>query len=108
MLGQAGLVALFSLAVCLLPLVAGVLYVVRPTEQRLAMMRPISLACIFAALSGFSSGSLHILRHVGTSSDPIRSQLVAIGLSEALVPLYVGFSCLTVAWLCVVVGLRRQ
>jgi hypothetical protein len=106
-LRQAGIVALLSLIVAVLPLGMGVAYAFRPTEQRLALMRPISLAGIFAALCGFLSGLINILRGIAVSK-PVPFDLVALGLSEALVPLFVGFGCLTVAWLCVALGLRRH
>lgn len=107
MLRQAGIVAIISLIITLAPLAVGIVYAVQPTEARLALMRPISLAGIFAGLCGLMSGLIHILRYVH-ASDPIPIQMVALGLSEAIVPLFVGFGSLTVAWLCVALGLRRQ
>lgn len=108
MLRQASVVALFSLLVCVLPLGFGVAYAVRPTEQRLALMRPISLAGIFGSLSGFLSGLINTIRAVGVGEWTWDSRVVAIGLAETLVTLFVGFGCLTVAWLLVALGLRRH
>jgi len=108
MLRQASIVALLSLIVTTLPLGAGVAYAVRPTEQRLALMRPVSLAGIFAGLCGLLSGLINILRFIAVSEKPVESRLVALGVAEALVPLFVAFGCLTAAWLCVAVGLRRH
>ena len=34
--------------------------------------------------------------------------LVAMGLAESLFPLFFAFGCLTVAWLCVTLGLWRR
>ena len=62
MLGQASIMARVSLLVTLFPLAAGVAYLVRPTEQRLALMRPISLAGIFSGLSGAVLGLMNVLR----------------------------------------------
>jgi hypothetical protein len=107
-LTQASVVALLSLIVSVLPLGAGVAYVVRPTEQRLALMRPVSLAGIFAALCGLLSGLVNTLRMVAVSVPPVESRIVALALAEALVPLFIAFGCLTVAWLCVALGLRRH
>ena len=107
-LRQASLVALLSLIVTLLPLAAGIAYALRPTEQRLALMRPISLAGIFAALCGLLSGLVNILRLIGVNEVPVESRIVALGIAEALVPLFVAFGCLTVAWLSVALGLRRH
>jgi hypothetical protein len=107
MLSNASLFALFSLFVGILPLGFGVLYAVRPTEQRLAMLRPISLAGIFAGLSGSLSGFINVLSHVWRTETPSIS-IMAVGAAEALVSLLVAFGSLTVAWLCVAVGLRRH
>ena len=103
MLTQAGLVALLSLAVVPAPMVMGVLYAIRPSEARLALMRPLALASIFASLCSFLSGLVHNM-----GANPSFTGPVAVGLSEALVPMFVGAGCLTVAWLCVAIGLRRH
>ncbi len=78
------------------------------SEQRLALMRPLSLATIFAAVSGSASGFLHGFRSMGMRPTPEWSGAVAMGFAESLVPVFVGFGCLTVAWLCVAVGLHRR
>jgi hypothetical protein len=108
MFGNAGMVARVSLLIAVLPLAAGVAYAIRPTEARLALMRPISLAGLFAAFSGTTSGAISMLRVIGIGERPLESSFVAIGAAEALVPLFVAFGCLTVAWLCAALGLRRH
>ena len=107
-LTQAGVVALVSLIVAVLPMGAGLAYVVRPTEARLALMRPLSLAGIFAGLGGFLSGLISISHMIGTSAAPVAFKLVAVGLAESLVPLFVAFGSLTIAWLCAAIGLQRH
>ncbi|OFW05059.1 MAG: hypothetical protein A3H96_06010 [Acidobacteria bacterium RIFCSPLOWO2_02_FULL_67_36] len=107
-LQQISLFALTSLAVCVLPLLMAICYVFRPSEANLALMRPLSLAAIFAGLSGVFSGLTIILRGLAAtppSNTPWGS--VAAGMSEALIPAFVGFSCLTGAWLLVALGMRR-
>jgi hypothetical protein len=104
---NASFVALLSLIVAIF-LCIGIAYAIRPTEERLALMRPLSLAGLFGALGGLLSGVISILRMMGVTDKPVDSRIVAIGLSEALVPLFVAFGCLTVAWLCAAVGLRRH
>jgi hypothetical protein len=108
MLSQAGVLALLSLIVTILPLFAGIAYAVRPTEARLALMRPISLAGMFAGLAGFLAGVMSVLRSIWTAETAVPSRLIAAGLGESLVPLFVAFGCLTVAWLCAALGLRRH
>ena len=41
----------------------------------------------------------------GAGAGVVMSGLMAIGAAESLVPVFVGFACLTVAWLLVAVGL---
>ena len=107
-LRNASIVALLSMLVGVLPLGAGVAYAIRPSEPRLALMRPLSLAGIFAALCGSLSGLVNLFRLIGVSEKPVVTPLLALGLAEALVPLFVGFGCLTAAWLCAALGLRRH
>jgi hypothetical protein len=107
MLSQMGLAAIVSIIVSFLPLIAAGAYVFRPSEQRLAMMRPLSLAGIFAGLNGSSLGAINTLR--GLWMEPPRDgRIIWIGTAESIVPLYVSFSCLMLAWLLVAAGMRRQ
>ena len=101
-----GIAALVSILVSTLPLIAAGMYMFRPSEQRLALMRPLSLAGIFAGLNGTSLGAINTLR--GLWLEPPRDgRILAIASAESIVPLYVAFSCLMIAWLCVAVGMRR-
>lgn len=106
-LGNASIVALLSMLVTILPLGAGLSYALWPSEQRLAMMRPVSLAGLFAGLAGTMAGLINSLRMIWMSEGPINWSIFAVGVAEALVTLLLAFGCLTVAWLCVAVGLRR-
>jgi hypothetical protein len=107
-LSQAGIVAKLSMAVPFAPLIMAIVYAVRPTEGRLALMRPLSLAAIFAALSGFSAGLIAVLRGAAATVGGLSQPNAILGLSEASVPLFVGFGCLTASWLFVTLGLRRE
>ena len=107
MLRQMGLAALFSIMVSFLPLLAAGAYLFKPSEQRLAMMRPLSLAAIFAGLNGSALGAINTLR--GLWMEPPRDgRIIWIGAAESIVPLYVSFSCLMLAWLLVAAGMRRR
>jgi len=109
LLRHAGNFALLTLVIDLVPLVMAVVYVVRPTERALALMRPFSLAGLFAALSGGALGFLHVLRGIGATPEftPAAYARIATGASEALVSTFVGFACLSAAWLLVAVGMSR-
>jgi hypothetical protein len=107
-LRHAGIFSLVTLAIDLVPLIMAVVYVVRPTERNLALMRPFSLAGLFAGLAGGTVGFLHVLRGIGVTPDLAASRApIAIGASESLAPMFVGFACLSVAWLLVGVGMSR-
>src|SRR5262245_27682721 len=107
-LANASLIALVSIFMGLAPLGMGIAYAIWPHEQRLALMRPLSLAAIFAALSGSALGVLNVLRAMGMSQTGDFSRVSAIGLAESLVRIFFGFGCLTAAWLCVALGIWRR
>lgn len=109
LLRHAGNFALLTLLVDLVPLVMAVIYVVRPTEHNLALMRPFSLAGLFAALSGGVLGFVTVLRGIGATQEFTHAAYsrMAIGASEALVTTFVGFACLSAAWLLVAIGMSR-
>ena len=107
-LANAGIMALASMFVGVLPLTMGIAYAIWPNEQRLTLMRTLSLATVFAAVAGVALGFINELRFVGRSETVTFSQQVAIGTAESLVPLFFSFGCLTVAWLCVTLGLWRR
>lgn len=108
MLSQVSIAGLLSLAVGLLPLPFAVAYAIRPTEPRLALMRPLSLASIFAGLSGSLLGAINVLRMIWVRQPPLETGVWAVGTAEALVPLLVAFGSVTVVWLCTALGLRRH
>ena len=64
-LSNASIVALLGMLVGVAPLSMGIVYALWPTEQRLALMRPLSLAAIFAAVSNTVLGLVNVLVGVG-------------------------------------------
>jgi hypothetical protein len=91
-------------------MVVGIAFALRPTERLLALMRPLSLAGIFAAVSNVFLGlanAFQALASPGAGQSP-DIQLLGIGLAEAAVFPFAAFACLTVAWLSVAIGMRRQ
>jgi len=107
-LRQAGIAALISMFMGLFPLGCGILYAARPTEQRLALMRPLSLSAIFAAIHGLALGLVNLFRSMAVRDTHTLSPAMLTGLSESLVPIFFGFGCLMLAWLCVAVGIWRR
>ena len=109
MLQQASLFAKLTLILGFVPLVMAAVYVIRPTERHLALMRPLSLAGLFAAMAGGVLGFINVLRVVWTRELTAETyRVMAIGAAESLVPMFVGFASLTVTWLLVAVGMGRQ
>ena len=85
-------------------------YAWRPSERKLMLMRPLSLASVFSAIGSLTAGMAAILKGAaatGTWSAGSVARLL-YGCAEALIPMFVTFSFLAVAWLLVTVGMRRQ
>jgi hypothetical protein len=109
MLREASIFARLTLLVGLLPLIMAAVYVSRPTERYLALMRPLSLAGLFAAVAGGVLGGINVLKVVWTRElTPENYRVMAVGAAESLVPVLVGFASLTFAWLLVAVGMSRR
>ena len=110
LLRGAGNFALLTIFVGFAPLLMALVYVARPTERNLALMRPVSLTGIFGALSGLLAGWITVLRTLGVATEitPRTYPSMAIGFAESLIPVFVCFGCLTIAWLLVALGMRRS
>ena len=109
MLGRMGILALGTMLTALLPLIAAVAYFVRPSERRLLLMRPLSLASAFAAISGFASGAAIILRGLAVvDGKPAHLGNLLMGMAEHWMPVHVAFGCLTAAWLLIAAGMMRR
>jgi len=104
-----GLAAILSLLLTFTPLVMAIAYVIHPNERRLALMRPLSLAGLFAALTGTAVGFINSLVSLSRRGFDEESYVIAaVGSAESLVALAVGFGCLTASWLLVAAGMGRQ
>ena len=109
MLRQMGPAALVSMFMGIVPLGFGILYAARPSEHRLALMRPLSLAAIFAAIHGTALGFVNSFIYV--ANRPPQTFLtppVLVGLAESLSTLVFDFGCLMLAWVCVAIGQWRR
>ena len=84
-------------------------YVFRPTEQKLVLMRPVSLSSIFATVSGLLGGWIVLLQRLPATPDghvPVAD--FYRGVAESLTVGFVSFGLLAAAWMLVAVGgLRR-
>ena len=107
-LRNAGIMAIASMLVAILPMAMGIVYAIWPTELRLTLVRTLSLAGLFSSLAGTVLGLINSLMFVFRRQPADFSSHVAPGLAESLVVLFIGFGCLTVTWLCVTIGLWRR
>ena len=90
-------------------LAAAILFARRPDEGKLGFIRGMSIATVFAILSGVASDIAATFHHV-VNVPEFRAELVdsvLTGLSESMSPAILGFSILGVAWLITAVGVRR-
>jgi hypothetical protein len=106
---RASLASLLAMLVSMTPMLMGIVYAIRPNEHRLALMRPLSLAGIFAALANICLGLVNALVYVGrvAPSDASPLAVVSQGVAEALVMPFIAFASLTIGWLGVAIGMRK-
>jgi hypothetical protein len=109
LLGQLSLFAKLTMAVALVALGVAVAYVFRPTEQKLVLMRPVSLAAIFATVSGLLGGWIAVLGGVAaTPAGHLPTASLYRGIAETLTVGFVSFGLLAAAWMLVAVGGVRR
>jgi len=99
--------AMLGMLISFIPTVAGIWFAIRPSERRLSYMRPLTLAGIFAA---FCTGALGVMNcAIGLSLHPgFDPQMIIFGIAEVFAAVAVSCACLTVAWICVAIGMRRH
>jgi hypothetical protein len=85
-------------------------YAIRPTEGKLMLMRPLSLAAIFASICSSSVGFASVFRGAAAAKpwEVEGLNVMLQGVSECFIPPFVAFAFLAVAWLLVALGMRRQ
>ncbi len=96
-----GLLAVAALAL-------GATMAVRPRQRRYEMLRPVTLAMLFACLWISATGLTNMLK--GLAMQPWNVDLaprIFGGLAEMLVPSLVAMAVLTVAWGLMAIGLRK-
>lgn len=109
LVGNLGGMGVLGMLVAIATVAMAAAYAIRPNERRLALMRPLSLATIFAALFSFTAGLAVILDGISaTGAANVGWPRVAAGAAESLVPLFGAFGSLTVAWVLVAIGFRRH
>jgi hypothetical protein len=106
---QLSLFAKLTMAIAIAAFGLAVSYVIRPTANKLTLMRPVSLATIFATVSGLLGGWIVVFGETAATPDghfPPAS--FYRGVSESIIVGFVCFGFLAAAWLLVAVGLLRR
>ncbi len=83
----------------------------RPSERTLGMLRPLCAAMTYSALAAFFAGVTNGLFGLGRALQAGQTPTggaVVTAFAESPIPLVAGFALVSVAWLLVAVGLRRQ
>jgi hypothetical protein len=103
-----GLAGIFGLLITAAPMLLGLAFAARPREQWLALMRPLTLAGLFAATANVFLGVTNSLMWASRTAvaTPMDVRLMA-GLAEVMVLGFLSFAFLTVGWLAVATGMRR-
>jgi hypothetical protein len=100
----------FLLVILLFLLGVAVSFAVRPTEHKLGLLRPLSLALVFALVGALFGGLAATLQaSVGPANMNAGKSLEVLssGVAEALVPGVIGFAVLAIAWGLAAIGLRK-
>jgi len=107
---QISVFAKLTMAVAIVAFGLALAYVFRPTEQKLVLMRPVSLAAIFATVSGLLGGWIAVLGGIAaTPEGHVAMASLYRGIAESLTVGFVSFGLLAAAWMLVAVGgLRRH
>ena len=92
-----GLAGLFGLLITAAPMLLGLAFAARPSERRLALMRPLSLAGMFAATANVFLGVTNSLVGAARNGISLVDQRVVPGLAEVAVLGFLSFAFLTVA-----------
>jgi hypothetical protein len=109
LLGHVSLFAKLTMAVAIVALGIALAYVFRPTEQKLVLMRPVSLAAIFATVSGLLGGWIAVLGGIAaTPNGHLPTPSLYRGIAESLTVGFVSFGLLAAAWMLVAVGGVRR
>jgi len=110
-IARASFASLFGLLICIVPAIAGAWFAVRPSERLLAFMRPLSLAAIFSAVCSLLLAVTNGFQTLGSPTNALDAsgvRLAAVVMAEGLAPVVASFAFLTVAWICVAIGMRRR
>jgi hypothetical protein len=108
---RAGGYVMFVLLALGVPLVVvAVKFASNASPQRLSMIRALTWAIVFAAVSGSASGFMMVATGVARDPEWLAKPLPILlqGFAEAITPIVLGGGLLMVAWTLVAFGVRRM
>ena len=95
------------LIVGLATMVSAGVFVFRRDARKLALVRALTLATVFAIVTGLCANVAAVMTYAASGPDVPVHVVVMQGLAEALAPGVLGFTMLSIGWLLVAVGTRR-
>ena len=108
---RAGGYIMFVLLAIGIPLVVtGAKFARNADPQRLSLVRALTVALAFAAISGVAADLMAVAMHVAEEVDWLKAPLpyVLAGFGESMTPAILAGSLASVAWILVAVGVRRM
>ena len=104
-LGPAAIAGLFVTAA---PLALAIAFAFRPKERWLALMRPLTLAGIFAGIANTFLGFANTFVYLSRRATEVEPGHYYAMLADSTVVPFLSFVLLSLAWLCITLGMRRQ
>jgi hypothetical protein len=83
-------------------------FAIRPNERWLSLMRPLTLAAIFATIANTFLGLANTFQGLARLKPTDAPGVQFIELAEVSVVPFVSFVCLATAWLLIAIGMKRQ
>jgi hypothetical protein len=98
----------FLLAMSLVLLYQSGRFAWRATPQRLSIIRALTLAQAFAAITAFVGNVIAVSHFCRANPDECGLSAIVEGLGESIAPLSLGGGLLTLAWILVAIGVGRM
>lgn len=110
---RAGGIAIWYVLALSLPLFAlSAHFAYRPAPKRLALVRGLTWALVFGIVSAVSTNLMAVFNKVPDNEEwahsPDMPLIVMKGIGESITPAVLGFTFLSLAWLLVAFGMRRE
>lgn len=105
-----GFVMFVLLAIGLPLIVVAARFAWSASPQRLALVRALTVALVFAALAGVTSDLMSVAKHVAGNDEWLKEPLPYLleGFGESMTPAILAGSLATIAWILVAFGVRRM